>query len=191
MPGRRSGIHRTGMLSGPRVFSLAEWPVEVGLVTAARLAELTASGGDAAAAPQPLSRGEALWLFDRRSGELAVGLRAFVQQAGLWGPALSLSSDAELIAFVRKEIAAGALLAFVQGTQPRRLGRRPRPASDSAPVPIRRAPPPGAAAEPEEEIEFLCPGPQALALAAAAEDGAPFCEECAKAAAARAGAGAA
>ena len=178
------------MLSGPRMFSLAEWPVEVGLVTAARLAESTA-GGAKGGALQALSRTEALWLFDRLSGETAPALRAFVQE-NLRGPALALVSDPELVAFIRKEIAAGALLAVLQGTAARRLGRRPRPASEAPPVPIRRAPPAASAAaedSPEEDIEFMCPGPQALALVAAAESGVPFCEECARAAALRAGAG--
>jgi hypothetical protein len=178
--------------SHARVFSLSEWPVAVGLVTAARMAELSGpSGQPEQGALQALSRTEALWLFDRCSAEAGLALRAFIDE-NVRGVSLSLLSDPELAAFVRKEIAVGSLLAVFQGTAaPKRFGRRPRPA-ESAPVPLRRAPPPPPAAEQpaDEDIEFLCPGPQALALVAAAEGGVPFCEECARAAALRAAGGA-
>ena len=176
-----------------RALRLGEWPVEVALVSASQLAQLTGEARDGADEPQALSRDEALWLFDLRSQDTTFALRSFVRD-NVWRPSLSFFQDHDLASLVRQDIASGALVAIRPKAEPEPVvSMAARAESSEAPVPIRRAPPPIAPpAEPlSEDDEFMCPVPQALALAAAAAAGVPFCAECARLAAQRAAGGAA
>ena len=170
-----------------RAFRLAERPVEVWLVPASCLGEIVAAAKDAKDRSQRLSRDEAFRLFDGRWRESTWALRAFLRDNGL-GPSLALSlaplRERQLVSYVRQEIAVGALVAIRPVEERKRLTVAPRRAAPApAPIPIRRAPTPAVEPEATERPEFLCPGPQAEALIAAAASGAPFCAECQRAAA--------
>lgn len=146
--------------------------------------------------PQRLPIEHALALFDGAFREATFALRAFARDNGL-EPGVGLVREHHVLSHVRRQIAIGALVALrpaARAAPPKRppslrVAASSSASSPAAPTPIRRGPAPPPASLEDEGPEFTCPGPQAQALREAAEAGVPFCAECQRAAAARAGSG--
>ena len=145
---------------------------------------------DAERAARPLHRFHARSIFEKVWRQTGAGfIRQFAQRIGLAGRTLCRVTDVELHNLVATAIERGELLVLHEEVVPPEERATPAsPMGEDAPAP-RPAPRPAMPAMPA-----LAPAPapepvdvaaQIQTLIAAARDGVPFCEECAKAARAR------
>jgi hypothetical protein len=135
--------------------------------------------GPGAADRQVLTAAQALWILDecwrRDDGE---GLRRFADERGIGNTSLQQVADLQLRQSLATYIERGELVVLRETFKPRAFPAPPVAAEEPALVPMPAA---AAAPAPEPAPVIVDETAQLKALWAAARDGVPFCEECAKA----------
>jgi hypothetical protein len=170
-PPSRKGQTPASDARGARLFATTA----EGFVLADRL-ELR---GPAANAREVLSAPQALWILDecwrRDDGE---AIRRFADQRGIGNTSLQQVADLQLRQSLATYVERGELVVLRETFKPRPFPAPPVEAEAPALVPTAAAP---AAPAPAPAPVIVDETAQLKALWAAARDGVPFCEECAKA----------
>ena len=158
-------------------------------VRGARLFDTTAEGfvltdrlelrGPAAKDREVLTAGQALWILDecwrRDDGEV---IRRFADERGIGNTSIQQVADLQLRQSLATYIERGELVVLRETFEPRPF---PAPPVEAEAPPLVPVPAAAAAPPPEPAPVIVDETAQLKALWAAARDGVPFCEECAKA----------
>jgi len=144
------------------------------------LADTLELHGPAQKGHQVLSPAQALWILDESwKGDGGLAIRRFADQRGIGTTTLQQVADLQLRGILATYVERGELVVVRETFKPRPFPAPPvAKAEPAAPVPL-TAPAPALAVEAASFV--VDETAQLQALWAAARDGVPFCEECAKA----------
>jgi len=162
---------RAGQVRGARLFA--------GTTEGFVLADSLELRGLAPKGSQVLSPAQALWILDESwKGDGGLAIRRFADERGIGTTSIQQVADLQLRRILATHVERGELVVVRETFKPRPFPAPPVAKAGPAPVPLAApAPAPAVEAAPIVVDETA----QLQALWAAARDGVPFCEECAKA----------